>query len=220
LAADGSAIISESDFFRFIPGYSIDEVGLGLVRLLPGTDPAAVRQQIQGILRPAAARVDVSAAADTAPARPTDAPVDVLTRQQVRQSETAYWMFKTPVGFIFIAGVVVAFVVGAIIVYIVLSFDIARQIREYATLKAMGYRNAFLARTVLEQALMLAVLSYVLAFGVSLLLYEIVGSAAKLPISMTGVRQVIVFSSALGMSLVSALVAMQKLRKADPADLF
>ena len=147
-------------------------------------------------------------------------PIDVLTRAEVRRRETMYWMTGTPVGFIFIAGVVVAFVVGAIIVYIVLSADISKQIGEYATLKAMGYQNSFLSRTVLEQAIVLAVVSYVIAFFVSLLLYKVVGDLSRLPIAMTTARQIIVFFSSLVMSSLSAVLAMRKLRNADPADLF
>jgi putative ABC transport system permease protein len=51
-------------------------------------------------------------------------------------------------------------------------------------------------------------------------LYQVVGVAANLPITMTLSRQVIVFGSTIGMCCLSGAVAMQKLRKADPADLF
>ena len=113
-----------------------------------------------------------------------------------------------------------AFLVGAIIVYIVLSSDIAKQMGEYATLKAMGYRNSFLFNTVMEQAFILAIISYVCALGISLVLYHVVGDLANLPIMMTGFRLLLVLGSSLLMSFISASIAMQKLRQADPADLF
>ena len=129
-------------------------------------------------------------------------------------------MTNTPIGFIFIAGVVVALIVGAIVVYIVLSSDITKQIGEYATLKAMGYKNSYLSRVVLEQAVILGVISYVVAFCISLVLYQVVGKAANLPITMTIGRQIIVFLSTISMCALSGSIAMQKLRRADPADLF
>jgi putative ABC transport system permease protein len=60
----------------------------------------------------------------------------------------------------------------------------------------------------------------VIAFLVSLLLYQVVGKAANLPITMTIDRQIIVFVSTVTMCSVSGFIAMQKLRRADPADLF
>jgi putative ABC transport system permease protein len=102
----------------------------------------------------------------------------------------------------------------------VLSADITKQIGEYATLKAMGYQNGFLSRVVLEQAVVLGVISYIVAFAISLVLYKIVGDAANLPIAMTVGRQFIVFGSTILMCCVSGSIAMQKLRRADPADLF
>lgn len=208
LAADGSCVINEEHFQRVMPGYSANDVGLGLIQLKRGTNIESARQRIQSAF----------------PKRELPSgfrhSVEILTRQQVASMENRYWLQDTPVGFIFFTGAVVAFVVGAIIVYIVLSSDITRQIGEYATLKAMGYRDRFLSRTVLEQAFVLAVISFVLALAVSLVLYQIVGSLANLPIRMTAARLAIVFGSSLVMSFLSAMIAMQKLRQADPADLF
>jgi putative ABC transport system permease protein len=143
-----------------------------------------------------------------------------LTRKEIVRHEIRHWIGNTPVGFIFIAGVAVALMVGSIVVYIVLSADITKQIGEYATLKAMGYPNRYLFRVVLEQALILGLISYLAAFALSLVLYQVVGTAANLPITMTLGRQGIVFVSTLAMCCLSGAIAMQKLRKADPADLF
>ena len=131
-----------------------------------------------------------------------------------------HWVFNTPVGFIFFSGVLVSLIVGAIIVYIVLSADITGHIAEYATLKAMGYQDGYLYRVVLEQAIILGLVSFLISVPVSLFLYKIVGDAANLPINMTFSRQLLVFGFSLLMCCLSSVIAMQKLRKADPADLF
>ena len=52
---------------------------------------------------------------------------------------------------------IVALIVGVAIVYQVLSSDIDTRLKEYATLKAMGYTRRYLSVTVLKQALLLAV---------------------------------------------------------------
>ena len=71
-------------------------------------------------------------------------PVVVLTRSEVLWHETWHWLVNTPIGSIFMAGVALALVVGSVVVYMVLSNDVAGQLKEYATLKAMGYTDGFL----------------------------------------------------------------------------
>ena len=114
----------------------------------------------------------------------------------------------------------VAFIVGAIIVYIVLSSDVTRQIGEYATSKAMGYRNGYLARVVLEQAILMALAAYVGASLVAVVVYYFVADASNLPIQMDWSRMGTVLVASLLMCCFSGILAIQKLRNADPADLF
>lgn len=207
LAANGASVIHENDFRALFPNYGPQDISLGLVRLSDSDaiDPVDVQNSIYKRMGVANGRVPA---------------VEVLTREEVVYREVMHWMGNTPIGFIFIAGVVVALIVGAIVVYIVLSSDISKQIAEYATLKAMGYRNSYLSRVVLEQAVILGVISYLVAFAISLVLYEVVGKAANLPITMSLQRQVIVFLATIAMCCVSGTIAMRKLTKADPADLF
>lgn len=207
LAANGASVINESDFRGLFPNYGEDDMSLGLITLSEkaARDPAAAREQIlRSIGR----------------GKSGQASVDILTRDEIVQREIMHWIGNTPIGFIFIAGVVVALIVGAIVVYIVLSSDISKQIGEYATLKAMGYRNSYLSRVVIEQAVILGIISYVVAFAISVVLYQVVGKAANLPITMTLSRQLIVFGATITMCCLSGAIAMKKLTKADPADLF
>lgn len=207
LAANGATCIHEDDFLDLFPNYTADDMTLGLLRL---SETARTN--------PAAARDSLMQSFGLAPGQPP--PIDILTRDQVVRREVMHWIGNTPIGFIFIAGVVVALIVGAIVVYIVLSADITKQIGEYATLKAMGYRNSYLARVVLAQAIILGVISYVVAFAISLVLYEVVGKAANLPITMTLSRQCLVFAATITMCCLAGSLAMRKLTQADPADLF
>ena len=103
--------------------------------------------------------------ADKAPIRTADVleqlqrmlPVDVqvMTKDDFVQAEQDFWGTSTPIGYVFSFGVVLGLIVGVIICYQILYADISDHLREYATLKAMGYRGRFFTGVVLEEALLL-----------------------------------------------------------------
>jgi acetyl-CoA carboxylase carboxyltransferase component len=97
-------------------------------------------------------------------------------------SDEAMIVDKT--GSIFLAGVLVALVVGAVVVYMVLSNDVGNHLAEYATLKAMGYSGSYLARVVLGAALILAVGGFIPGVILSYFLYGVVGGATFLPLRL------------------------------------
>jgi putative ABC transport system permease protein len=107
-----------------------------------------------------------------------------------------------------------------VIVYQILFSDIASHLKEYATLKAMGYSDGYLGRAVLGAAMILAVLGFVPGFAASLFLYDVVGKGTFLPIAMDVERAVGVFLMIFTMCAVAGLLAMRKLRDANPADMF
>ncbi len=114
----------------------------------------------------------------------------------------------------------VALVVGGVVVYMVLSNDVANHIHEYATLKAMGYSNNYLSGIVMQQAIFMAVLGYAISLVCAEFLYRIVGYLANLPMEMTWLLRLFVFVLSIGMCCLSGLATLRKLRNADPADLF
>ena len=79
----------------------------------------------------------------------------VMTKQQFVQREKDYWNAATPIGYMFAFGAIMGFVVGAIIVYQILFADVSEHLNEYATLRAIGYKNRFVAGIVLQQAVIL-----------------------------------------------------------------
>jgi putative ABC transport system permease protein len=107
-----------------------------------------------------------------------------------------------------------------VIVYQILFSDIANHLREYATLKAIGYSNLYLARVVMAAALILAVLGFLPGAALSTWLYGVVAEATFLPLAMTLERATMVFGLIFGMCAVAGLLAMRKLRDASPADMF
>jgi putative ABC transport system permease protein len=117
-------------------------------------------------------------------------------------------------------GVVIGLLVGIIIVYQVLSTDVAEHLREYATFKAIGYPQRFFLGLVFEEALILAVLGFIPGLLVSMALYASVAAATGLPLAMTGSRAVVVFLGTVAMCVLSGAIATRKLARANPADLF
>jgi putative ABC transport system permease protein len=127
---------------------------------------------------------------------------------------------QRPVGLVFGFGVVIGILVGIIIVYQVLSTDVAEHLKEYATFKAIGYSQRFFLGIVFEEALILAVLGFIPGFLVSLGLYTMVAGVTGLPLAMTGPRVVFVLAGTLVMCTLSGAIATRKLASANPADLF
>lgn len=201
LAANGTVVMSDQNFIRFFAPRTLDRIDLGLIRLAPGTDVEAIVAAMREAL-------------------PLD--VDVLTRAEIIDRDRIYWLQATAMGFIFTLGVGVALIVGASIVYQILFTDIARNYSEYATLKAMGYRNQFLFQLILHQAILLSVMGFipglVAALGMNQFIAIIMDGA--IPVYMTGERIVKVFLLTIGMCTVSGLFSVQKVLKAKPADLF
>jgi putative ABC transport system permease protein len=114
----------------------------------------------------------------------------------------------------------VGFIVGIVIVYQILYTDVANHLPEYATLKAMGYSDRYLLGVLLQESLLLAILGYIPGFLISLGLYQLAFAATMLPIGMKVERAVFVLVMTFAMCSFSGVIAIQKLRSADPADVF
>ena len=146
--------------------------------------------------------------------------VTVLTKQGLLNREMAFFGASLPIGFFFQMSVIIGLVVGAVIVYQILYNDVLERLPEYATLKAIGFSNRYLFRIVLQQALVLSILGFIPGLLLSLGVYEIARFGTMLPIRLTLLRLVLVYFLTVAMCTVSGVLAMQKLRHADPADIF
>ncbi|MEB3216646.1 MAG: ABC transporter permease DevC [Nostocales cyanobacterium 94392] len=200
-AADGTLMTSDQNFLSLFPRQDSGSTNLGLIRLKPGYEPEKVAEQLKYHLRNA-----------------ND--VKVLTKEEFIEFEKAYWQTNTPIGFIFSLGTAMGFIVGVIIVYQVLSTDVNAHMKEYATFKAMGYRNLFLLSVVFEEAIILAILGFIPGAAISTGLYALTRNATNLPLYMTVARAIQVLIMTIIMCLISGAVATRKVQSADPADMF
>lgn len=205
LAANGQVVVAHSAFSRLVPWDAMRRTNFGLIRLREGANPETVARRLNSMLRSNGQQT---------------AMVEIVTRREATARETERWIKQTPIGIIFQMGVVLALMVGATVVYQVLSTDIANRMPEYATLKAMGFSNSFLSRLVLFQAWYLAMLSFVPAWFLAEILYRLTSWFAGIPISMTPSRIVLVALAGLVICTCSGFVALSKLRRAEPASLF
>jgi putative ABC transport system permease protein len=204
--ADGMVVTGESTYARLTGPQALEQPALGLIRLKPEARPRAdaVKRELTQTLYNAHPRDEVR----------------LLTRAEIEERERDYWMHRTSVGIIFQMGVFVAVIVGVIFVYQVIATDIGEHFAEYATLKAIGYGQGYLSGVVLRQALVLAVLGYLPAFFAALGLYALGRRETSLLLSMTWTRAAGVLLLTVAMCSLSGLLALRKVKAADPADLF
>lgn len=196
---DGTLITSDLNFRRLFPERPPGLIDVGLIRVQPGVDPIALRDQLTRAL-------------------PSD--VLVLTKQGYIDKELAYWRTSTPIGFVFAFGVVMGLFVGTIIVYQILFTDVSDHLAEYATLKAMGYRNAFLFAVVIAEAIILAVLGFLPGLFLCWRLYLLAEAATHLPLTLTVPLAANVLALTTVMCCISGALALRKIRSADPAEIF
>jgi putative ABC transport system permease protein len=197
--ADGNVIMSDLNFLRLFTTRKQGEIDIGMIQLKPHTDVQNVLKKIRASL-------------------PKD--VRILTHQGFVNFEKNYWKTSTSIGFIFTLGVAMGFIVGTVIVYQILYTDVSDHLSEYATLKAMGYKNRYLELVVLQEAIILSVLGYIPGFALSLGLYDLTKNATFLPIAMAPNRALLVIILTLLMCSISGFIAVRRLHKADPADIF
>jgi putative ABC transport system permease protein len=198
-ADDGNLLTSSATFVQLLPGRSENNITLGLINLKPGVNQESALQKIRAQLPKS---------------------VQVMTRQEFIDYEKHYWATSAPIGFVFSVGVFVGFLVGVIIVYQILYGEISDHLPDYAVLKARGYKHRYFLNVLFQEALLLAVLGYIPGFAISLGLYEVVKHETALPMHMTFSRAIWVIVLTIMMCFTSGAISMNKLREADPADLF
>lgn len=196
---DGNLIVSDLNFKRIFINQQKGFVNLGVVKLNSEVDVINFTQNLRKVL-------------------PKD--VRVLSQQELIDFEKDYWNRGTPIGFIFLLGVVLGLVVGIVVVYQILYANVTENLPQYATLKAIGYGHQYLLSIVLQQSMFIAILGYIPGFLMAELLYNLTRQATLLPISMNFPRAISVFSLTAIMCFLAGATAMRKLKAADPADIF
>jgi putative ABC transport system permease protein len=197
--ANGQAFMPKAGFDRVFAGLPLYAESLGLIRLRPDAKPEKVRDRIQARLGPE---------------------MLVLTKKQLVEAEQRYWNGRTPVGFIIPVTLLVVVLVGSVIFYQILYTDVQHHLPEYATLKAIGFRDWNLQSLIVQQSMWLSLLGFPPGLLIAFILFRVARGATHLPFALSVGQALLAFLLTFGMCLAAGFLAMLKLRHAQPADVF
>lgn len=197
---DGYMLVSDQTFLSLFPTRSSTAPDHILLALRPGAQTDAVITRLKSLI--------------------SDPSLRIRSYEQAAQEDLRYQQTKRPTGIIFGFGVLIGVLVGIVIVYQVLSTDVADHLREYATFKAMGYGPQFFLGIVFEEALVLGIMGFIPGLIVGTTILTIMGKITTLPLGMTPSMAVTVFLGTIVFSALSGAIATRRLAAADPADLF
>lgn len=197
---DGYMMVSDQTFLNLFPARSSGAPDHILLRLVPGADPVKVAARLKEIV--------------------SDKTLRIRSYADAKAEDLIYQQTKRPTGIIFGFGVLIGVLVGIVIVYQVLSADVADHMSEYATFKAMGYPRRFFLGVVFEEALILAILGFVPGAIIGTGILTLMRKATTLPLTMTPGMATSVFVATLLACVISGAIATRRLSAADPADLF
>lgn len=198
LFADGSCIVGK-DTFQRLTRSNLRHISYGFIRIKDGYDEGLVMEKLTRFLSD---------------------DIVILRRAELNRREQDYFITTKPVGIIFQTGLLVAFIVGQVILFQALWTDISTRMSELATLKAIGFSNMLVYGVGVTHALLYGGLSYLFSLGLASWLYRFVHAASRIPMDMNAFVMGSVLSATLLMCSVSCMLALQRIRDADPVDLF
>ena len=193
-----TVITSTSNFFKIF-GRKRKSVNLILIKVKPGVAIQNIISQMENYF-------------------PKD--VKILSRSDLIAQEKEFYEHNTPAGLFFLFGLSASFVVGTVIMYQILYQKISKFISDYATLKAIGYSHNALRIIVLETTLILVFLGYIPGLIISYIMYAILDQVSSLHFAMTLSTMISVLLSVILICMISGLIAIRELKKADLADIF
>ena len=182
---------------RSLTGTPPDRVSDLLVRLKPDADRDKVIEAI---------RADVGDA-------------DVLTTAEFRERSRSFWLFGTGAGAALFAGALLGVIVGTVIVAQTLYSSTKDHLNEFATLRAIGSSRNYIYKVIICQALLNAVIGFSIAAMIGAAVVHMTASGA-LPIVITPELMVALFVLTVVMCIVSAIAAIMKVTRIDPAMVF
>lgn len=194
---DGYILMGDATWIA--AGGDPDAINMGLLRLKPGADPAAVKVRLLATL-------------------PKD--LLIMTPEELRKREVLFTTQATPTGSVFGVGVIIGFIIGVIICYQILFNEIMDHLPQYATMKAIGFGKPFLVKLVMKQALFLSLLGFIPGLLGGLALYTVIQHFTRILMFMTAERVALIFLLTVFMCVFAGILAVKKVLRADPAELF
>ena len=144
---------------------------------------------------------------------------EVLTQDEFKKRSQAYWLFQTGAGAALIAGAVLGLIVGVVIVAQTLYASTKDHINEFATLRALGASAGYIHQVILMQAMISAVVGYLLGMLLSLVVVW-AAEDTTMTVVMTPELAAALFFVTIGMCAIAAMSAILKVTRIDPAGVF
>ncbi len=180
------------------PLASSDPITYILIRAQPGQNLQALKQQLNAALPNTRA----------------------YTRAEMRKKTQTYWQQRTGIGYLLGLGATVGVIVGAIIVGQILYSSVSDHLKEFGTLKAMGASDWIIYGVIVEQALWMAVIGYIPSTILCLGIAAWTLASQGIMILITPTTAIAVFGVTVVMCVGSAIFAIQKVTRVDPAIVF
>jgi putative ABC transport system permease protein len=201
--SDGTVVMGRDLFARLLPGNRESAAALpvetAVIRLRSSEDLSATQQRLKAALPPT---------------------LTVMTKPELVAFEEDFQAKLSSAAPIFWLGTLVGFAVGTLISYQIIYTDLSDRLPQYATLKGIGYRNSYLVRSVLTQAVLTGFAGYVPAWLLCVAVYRLVSDIALLPLHMTWELTALSLGLTVGMSLFAGILAVRRVIVADPAEIF
>ena len=112
------------------------------------------------------------------------------------------------------------FLIGGVIFYQVLATDIIKHLREFATMKAIGYSDTDVSQVVLLQAAIYGCCCFIPALITATGMYDLLRVGAAINIAMTATKASLVFLMTISLCSGCSWLAIRRIRTLDPAELF
>ena len=145
--------------------------------------------------------------------------VEVLTQTEFHDRSREFWLFDTGAGAALFAGALLGMIVGTVIVAQTLYSSTKDHINEFATLRAIGSSGRYIHTVIIWQALINAVIGFSIAAAMGLVIVHMTAESA-LPILMTPGLTIGLFALTVFMCVISAVSAIIKVMRIDPAMVF
>jgi putative ABC transport system permease protein len=144
---------------------------------------------------------------------------EVLTANEFRSRSRSFWLFGTGAGAALFAGALLGVIVGTVIVAQTLYSSTKDHLAEFATLRAMGSSNSYIYSVIIYQALINAVVGFIVAAGIGYVVVEMTARSA-LPIVITPWLIAALLALTILMCVASGLGAIFRVIRIDPVTVF
>jgi len=168
-----------------------------LVQVSPGSDIAGIRTDLGRNLSDA----------------------EVITPQEFRARSLSQWLYGTGAGAALIGGAILGVIVGTVIVAQTLYSSTKDHLNEFATLRAIGSSAFYIHQVILCQAFLSALIGFSIAAVLGLVIVRATANGS-LPVVMTPMLTLGLFALTVAMCTLSAISAIIKVTRIDPAVVF